>query len=87
MASIIQTYFNIYFTEIIVGVLVISIAIVIVSIFYVIYSPSEYGAIKKSILKKTKDTKKIKQIKYTKQFIKGVDGIDLDLKVNKKPLK
>ena len=84
MASIIQTYFNIYFTEIIVGVLVISIAIVIVSIFYVIYSPSEYGAIKKSIRKNTKNTKNIKRIKYTKQFIKGVDGIDLDLNVNKK---
>ena len=87
MASIIQTYFNIYFTEIIVGVLVISIAIVIVSIFYVIFSPSEYEVIKKSIRKNTKNTKNIKRIKYTKQFIKGVDGIDLDLKVNKKPLK
>ena len=81
MASIIQTYFNIYFTEIIVGVLVISIAIVIVSIFYVIYSSSEDKIIKKAILKNTKN---IKRIKYTKQFIKGVDGIDLDLKVNKK---
>ena len=84
MTSIIQTYFNIYFTEIIVGVLVISIAIVIVSIFYVIYSSSEDKIIKKAILKNTKN---IKRIKYTKQFIKGVDGIDLDLKVNKKPLK
>ena len=84
MASIIQTYFNIYFTEIIVGVLVISIAIVIVSIFYVIYSSSEGKVIKKSILRNTKNTKDIKQIKYTKQFIKGVDGIDLDLNVNKK---
>ena len=84
MASFIQTYFNIYFTEIIVGVLVISIAIVIVSIFYVIYSSSEDKIIKKAILKNTKN---IKRIKYTKQFIKGVDGIDLDLKVNKKPLK
>ena len=79
MASIIQTYFNIYFTEIIVGVLVISIAIVIVSIFYVIYSSTDKVVIKKHI-----KTKKMKKIKYTKQFIKGVDGIDLDLRVNKK---
>jgi len=84
MTTTIQTYFNIYFTEIIVGILVISIAIVIVSIFYVIYSSSEDKIIKKAILKNTKN---IKRIKYTKQFIKGVDGIDLDLKVNKKPLK
>ncbi len=81
MASIAQTYFDIYFTEIIVGVLVISIAILIVSIFYVLYNSSEDKGIKKSILK---NTKTIKRIKYTDQFIKGVDGIDLDLKVNKK---
>ena len=81
MASIAQTYFDIYFTEIIVGVLVISIAILIVSIFYVLYNSSEDKGIKKSILK---NTKTIKRIKYTDQFIKCVDGIDLDLKVNKK---
>tara|TARA_B100000795_G_C22550659_1_gene342382 strand:- start:41 stop:283 length:243 start_codon:yes stop_codon:yes gene_type:complete len=79
MVNIIQTYFNIYFTEIIVGVLIISIAIVLVSIFYVLFSSTDDAVIKKIV------AKKIKKIKYTKQFLKGVDGIDLDLKVvNKK---
>ena len=79
MVNIIQTYFNIYFTEIIVGVLIISIAIVLISIFYVLFSSTDDAVIKKIV------AKKIKKIKYTKQFLKGVDGIDLDLKVvNKK---
>tara|TARA_B100000787_G_scaffold84239_1_gene62038 strand:- start:217 stop:459 length:243 start_codon:yes stop_codon:yes gene_type:complete len=79
MVNIIQTYFSIYFTEIIVGVLIISIAIVLVSIFYVLFSSTDDAVIKKIV------AKKIKKIKYTKQFLKGVDGIDLDLKVvNKK---
>jgi hypothetical protein len=79
MVNIIQTYFSIYFTEIIVGVLIISIAIVLVSIFYVLFSSRDDAVIKKKV------AKKIKKMKYTKQFLKGVDGIDLDLKaVNKK---
>jgi len=78
MASIIQTYFNIYFTEIIIGVLVISIVIVLVSIFYVLFSATDNAVTEKTI------AKKIKKLKYTKQFLKGVDGIDLDLKVVKK---
>jgi len=77
MASIIQTYFNIYFTEIVVGILILSITIVIVSIFYVIFTETDDKAIKKLIVN---NTKKIKKMKYTKQFLRGVDGIDLDLK-------
>ena len=79
MINIIKIYFGIYFTEIIVGILIFSIAVVLVSIFYVIYSSTD-----KVVIKKIIKTKKMKKIKYTKQFIKGVDGIDLDLKVNKK---
>ena len=78
MTTTIQTYFNIYFTEIIVGVLIISIVIVLISIFYVIFGATDNVVIKKTI------AKKIKKMKYTKQFLKGVDGIDLDLKVEKK---
>jgi hypothetical protein len=81
MVNIVQTYFNIYFTEIVVGILVISIAIVIFSIFYVIFTETDDKVIKKLIVK---NTKKIKKMKYTKQFLKGVDGIDLDLKVSDK---
>ena len=81
MTSIIQTYINIYFTEIIVGVLIFSITIVLISIFYVLLSGTDDEAIKKS---RIKNQKKIQKMKYTKQFIKGVDGIDLDLKVSNK---
>jgi hypothetical protein len=81
MVNIVQTYFNIYFTEIVVGILVISIVIVIFSIFYVIFTETDDKVIKKLIVK---NTKKIKKMKYTKQFLKGVDGIDLDLKVSDK---
>ena len=84
MASIFQTYFNIYFTEIIVGVLLISIVIVIISILYVIFGSKDDEVMKKLIVKNKKITKNIKKTKYTKQFLKGVDGIDLDLKVNDK---
>ena len=81
MASTMQTYINIYFTEIIVGVLIFSITIVLISIFYVLLSGTDDEVIKKS---RIKNQKKIQKMKYTKQFIKGVDGIDLDLKVNNK---
>ena len=81
MASTVQTYINIYFTEIILGVLIFSITIVLISIFYVLLSGTDDEVIKKS---RIKNQKKIQKMKYTKQFIKGVDGIDLDLKVSNK---
>jgi hypothetical protein len=81
MASTMQTYINIYFTEIIIGVLIVSIIIVLISIFYVLVSGTDDEVIKKS---RIKNQKKIQKMKYTKQFIKGVDGIDLDLKVSNK---
>ena len=73
MVNIFQTYFNIYFTEIVIGILVLSIIIVLVSIFYVLFSAKNNGEIKK--------IKKLKKIKYTKQFLSGVNGIDLNLNV------
>jgi len=81
MASIVQTYFNIYFTEIIVAVLVLSIIIVLISILYVLFSKRDDVINQKPKIKNIKNTKKMK---YTKQFLKGVDGIDLDLKINHK---
>ena len=57
MVNIIQTYFSIYFTEIIVGVLIISIAIVLVSIFYVLFSSTDDAVIKKIVAKKIKNKK------------------------------
>ncbi|MAS00301.1 MAG: hypothetical protein CMH24_02915 [Nitrosomonadales bacterium] len=78
MTNILTTYLNIYFTEIIVGILIFSIFIVLVSIFHVIFSNRD-----RSSTKKIKYTK-VKKIKYTKEFLKGVDGIDLDLKIDTK---
>lgn len=75
-----QKYFNLYFTEIILVVLLISIAIVIVSILYVLNSSANAPIIHKTMKNKTHKTK----MKYTKQFLKGVDGIDLDLKSRSK---
>jgi hypothetical protein len=81
MANIVQTYFNIYFTEIIVGVLILSIVVVLISIFYVLFSTKDDVINKKLSVQKPK---KLKKMKYTKQFLKGVNGIDLDLNVNNK---
>jgi len=84
MLKIVQTYINLHFTEFIIGILIFSIVVVIISIFYVIYSSTDEEIIKE---KNIKNTNKIKKMKYTKQFLKGVDGIDLDLKGNKKTTK
>ena len=54
MASTMQTYINIYFTEIIVGVLIFSITIVLISIFYVLLSGTDDEVIKKSRIKNQK---------------------------------
>ena len=81
MNNVAQIYLETYFTEILIVILILSIAVVVISIFFVLFSPSDNLAIKKEI-KGNKNKKK--KIKYTKQFLKGVDGIDLDLKVSNK---
>ena len=47
MDNITQIYFDTYFTEIIVVILVLSIGIVIFSIFYVVFNSSDKEVIKK----------------------------------------
>ncbi len=59
MASIVQTYFNIYFTEIIVAVLVLSIIIVLISILYVLFSKRDDVINQKPKIKKYKKTKNV----------------------------
>jgi len=81
MATTLQTFFNSYFTEIIVSILIFSIVIVIISIFYVLTSSIGYKEVKQS--KKIKN----KKMKYTNQFLKGVDGIDLNLNIEEKKRK
>ena len=81
MTNLLTFYFDMYFTEIIIGTLVLSILVVLISIFYVLFSSPGSLPIKKT--QKNKKNK-IKKIKYSKEFLKGVDGIDLDLKIDTK---
>ena len=78
MTNLLTFYFDMYFTEIIIGTLVLSILVVLISIFYVLFSSPGSLPIKKT------QKNKIKKIKYSKEFLKGVDGIDLDLKIDTK---
>lgn len=78
MTNLLTFYFDMYFTEIIIGTLVLSILVVLISIFYVLFSSPGSSPVKKT------QKNKIKKIKYTKEFLKGVDGIDLDLKIDTK---
>ena len=78
MTNLLTFYFDMYFTEIIIGTLVLSILVVLISIFYVLFSSPGSSSVKKT------QKNKIKKIKYTKEFLKGVNGIDLDLKIDTK---
>ena len=71
---------DLYLSEFIVAILMISIIVVVMSIFHVVMSPVER---KPEISKKIKPTKKQTKetkIKYSKEFLKRVKGVDLDLR-------
>tara|TARA_B100001173_G_scaffold242158_1_gene212041 strand:- start:217 stop:471 length:255 start_codon:yes stop_codon:yes gene_type:complete len=71
---------DLYLSEFIVAILMISIIVVVMSIFHVVMSPIER---KPEISKKIKPTKKQTKetkIKYSKEFLKRVKGVDLDLR-------
>ena len=71
---------NLYLSEFIVAILIISIIVVVMSIFHIVMTPIDR---KPEISKKIKPTKKPSKepkIKYSKEFLKRVKGIDLDLK-------
>ena len=64
--------------EFVFGILALSIGVVIVSIIYVlIYNENSKANVRKTNLKRTK---KATKIKYSKDFLKRVDGVDLNLK-------
>ena len=65
-----------YSAEVILGALVISIAVVFFSILFVIFHNPQ----KIKPVRNPSKAKKIKKIKYSKNFLKRVKGIDLDLK-------
>ena len=64
--------------EVVFGVLALSIGVVIISIIYVlIYNENSKPNVSK---RNPKRTKKATKIKYSKDFLKRVDGVDLNLK-------
>ena len=64
--------------EFILVVLALSIGVVIISVIYVlIYNENSKANVRKTNLKRTK---KATKIKYSKDFLKRVDGVDLNLK-------
>ena len=71
---------DLYLSEFIVAILIISIIVVLMSIFHIVMSPNDsQPVISKKIKPKKKETKEPK-IKYSKEFLKRVKGIDLDLR-------
>ena len=71
---------DLYLSELIVAILIISIIVVVMSIFHIVMTSTDS---KPEISKKIKPTKKQLQepkIKYSKEFLKRVKGVDLDLK-------
>ena len=64
--------------EFVFGILALSIGVVIVSIIYVlIYNENSKTNVRK---RNSQRTKKATKIKYSKDFLKRVDGVDLNLK-------
>ena len=69
-----------YLSEFIVAILIISIIVVVMSIFHIVMTTVNS---KPEIRRKIKPSKKPLQepkIKYSKEFLKRVKGVDLDLK-------
>jgi len=67
-----------YTVEVVFGVLALSIGVVIISIIYVlIYNENGKPNVRK---RNPKRTKRATKIKYSKDFLKRVDGVDLNLK-------
>ena len=71
---------DLYLSEFIVGILIISIIVVVMSIFHIVMTPVDsQPVISKKIKPTKKQTKEIK-IKYSKEFLKRVKDVDLDLR-------
>ena len=77
--------------NVVVIVLVLSITIVFISILYVLFHAPEgpnsnpnfkSKKLEKKSISKEKKSAKRKEVKYTKEFLKRVEGLDLELKEN-----
>jgi hypothetical protein len=74
-------YFLSHTTEFVIGALSLSIGIVFISIIFVLFDkPVSAGEAKLHKNKNKNKNKKELKIKYSKEFLKRVKGIDLDLR-------
>ncbi|MDB4042246.1 hypothetical protein N9472_02310 [Methylophilaceae bacterium] len=77
--------------NVVVIILVLSITIVFISILYVLFHAPESPnsnfkgkKLEKKSISKEKKSAKRKEVKYTKEFLKRVEGLDLELKEDSK---
>ena len=71
---------DLYLSEFIVAILIISIIVVVISIFHIVVTPADSKPEISRKIKPTKKPSKEPKIKYSKEFLKRVKGVDLDLK-------
>ena len=73
-----------YLSEFIVAILIISIIVVVMSIFHIVMTPTDSKPEISRKIKPTKKPSKEPKIQYSKEFLKRVKGVDLDLSDQKK---
>ena len=71
---------DLYLSEFIVGILIISIIVVVMSIFHIVMTPVDSQPVISKKIKPTKKQTKEAKIKYSKEFLKRVKDVDLDLR-------
>ncbi|MBT7524161.1 MAG: hypothetical protein HN653_00645 [Candidatus Marinimicrobia bacterium] len=71
---------DLYLSEFIVAILIISIIVVVMSIFHIVMTPTDSKPEISRKIKPTKKPSKEPKIQYSKEFLKRVKGVDLDLK-------
>jgi len=71
---------DLYLSEFIVAILIISIIVVVMSIFHIVMTPTDSKPEISRKIKPTKKPSKEPKIQYSKEFLKRVKGVDLDLR-------
>ena len=71
---------DLYLSEFIVAILIISIIVVVMSIFHIVTTPVDSKPEISRKIKPTKKPSKEPKIQYSREFLKRVKGVDLDLK-------
>jgi len=71
---------DLYLSEFILAILIISIIIVVMSIFHIVMTPDDSQPVISKKIKPIKKQAKEPRIKYSKEFLKRVKGINLDLR-------